>query len=88
MKPEEQEKTTCPACGAKVVVATRDSDRARLLLCPTPHPEGAWVFGAHGHLYPWQDREPGRQRFREHSEVCPQVDMFGPPRGQEGKTRQ
>lgn len=72
------EESTCPGCGARVVVA-KNSDGKRVLLNPLPKADGYWYFGPRGHLVGVSDGKKGSTGlplFVEHARTCPQRSLF------------
>jgi len=82
----ELEQSTCPACGARVVVGIEGSTRQRIILAPLPNPKGQWYFAGGGFIH--RIREGGHApngvpRFLGHDDVCPQLEMFSKSEGEE-----
>jgi hypothetical protein len=70
------EESTCPGCGARVVVV-RDSLGKRVLLNSLPDAAGSMYFGAHGRIRSVGEKPPGGvPLFTPHRSTCPQVDLF------------
>jgi hypothetical protein len=71
------EESTCPSCGARVIVA-RATDGKRVAMNPLPSKDGYWYFGSKGlvGLERGKQAPEGLPLFVDHAQTCPQKELF------------